>query len=157
MKNILFSTSMNIDSTLMEQLDEICKQYGISRSDLIKLILKCVCKKYQVLKSATGLTRYQKQQKGHKWKCVRIDFSEEECALFFQTRFKYRVSVSKLLFIGFVLFLDEILEELNGNDKEKSPISNSYTLERLDLLPYMYEEVIFFGKIEENKKKNKKK
>jgi len=34
MKNILFSTSMNIDNTLMEQLDEICKRYGISRSDL---------------------------------------------------------------------------------------------------------------------------
>ncbi len=148
----MYFTTLNIDPVLYEQLDKICENHGITHACLIKEILKCVCMNYDLSKYSFGLTRYQKRRKGCKWKCFRIDFSEEECRLFYGNRFKFRVSVSKMLYVGFVLFLKEALENIFKEDEDHAEkIFNSYTSLIKKMLPYIAEETIFFKIIHKKK------
>ncbi|MBN1501508.1 MAG: hypothetical protein JW982_15215 [Spirochaetes bacterium] len=137
----MFSTSMNIDGTILNSINDISKNYGISKSGLIKELLERVCMNYTECIAASGLTSYQRLGKDRNWKCFRIDLTEKDCLRFFKIRFKYRVSVSKLLLIGFVLFLDEVLEKLKKNCVIKSKISNSYTSIRKYFRIFIQKEV----------------
>ncbi len=121
------ATSVNMDAGMHYELKKICNEYGISMKQLITLILKYIRKNLNKFSHAYNLTRYQKRIKGRKWKCVRINFSENECKNNFFSRFKYRISLSKLLAVGFVLFIDEIIENLKNNKKENTENCNFYT------------------------------
>ncbi|MBN1501232.1 MAG: hypothetical protein JW982_13820 [Spirochaetes bacterium] len=136
-------TSLNINSELFAQLYDICLEYKLSVPELIKKILRYVYVNYNYSRDSMGLTRYQKRISGTSWKCVNVKFSEQECKYNFFCRFKFRISLSKALFIGFVLFIDDILKSLS-TDKEKT--INSYSIFIEIYKNYFSKEIELFKK-----------
>ncbi len=65
------------------------------------------------------LTGYQKKVPGNKWKCLRVDLDDTQCDVYLFYRNNFRISLSKLLSVGFVLFFDRIIEELAGDSDEQ--------------------------------------
>ncbi len=125
-------TSLNVSLKMSEKLTDISKKFNISKKQLVAMIFQYCHDNLNFNIQVTGcLTSYQKKAPGDKWKCLRVDFSETECDVYFLYRNLFRISLSKLLAVGFVLFFDMIVAELNGDsDDEKNAVEeiiNSYT------------------------------
>ncbi len=148
----MYSTSININFLIFRKIELISKDLNISKATLIREIIKYTCLNYHARKNMNGLTRYQKSRKNTKWKCFRLKFSEDECRLFFKCRFLYRVSVSKMLFVGFILFLDEVVEKIKKGEISEKNIKkvNCYTSLRKELLIFIKDEMILFKKYKNN-------
>ncbi len=124
----MLSTSINVKKDFMSELREISEKYHISISELIKRILHHVYRHLNKKIIINELTHYQKKDRKKRWKCFRIDFSENECTLNFKVRCKYRISLSKLLFVGFILFIEDVIAEIaSSNNESDDKILNSYT------------------------------
>ncbi len=128
----MHQTSLNVSQKLDGRLTEISAKFKISKRQLVgKIFMYCHHHlNFNIL--ITGrLTGYQKKTKGDKWKCLRVDFSDAECDVYFEYRKMFRISLSKLLAVGFFLFFDLIVAELSGESKDTNePIDdflNSYT------------------------------
>ncbi len=146
----MFSTTLNINRELFDLLDKISRELNISRAALIRELLKYTCKEMQYYKRMVGLTRYQKKAGKRGWKCFHIEFSEAECRLFFSCRFMYRISVSKLLLIGFVLFINDVTEALKAEKKNISVKDyDSYTIDTSEYNNLIESEVILLPELRE--------
>ncbi len=146
----MLSTTMNINRKLFNQLAQISEKYNITIAALIKKILKHVFANLNGKKLRTDLTHYQKRRSGTKWKCFHIDFSENECMQNFSCRFKHRISLSHVLLVGFVLFIKDVIEELeNGCSEINTEILISYTAYKADFYKLIEQELEIF-KIHKN-------
>ncbi|MBN1501272.1 MAG: hypothetical protein JW982_14025 [Spirochaetes bacterium] len=114
----MYSTTLNIRQDVYKQLKQLSLEYEISVTYLIQKILKQTGKNLKVEFKRTESTHYQdKQPEKANWKCFHIVFPEDEFNQNLQFRYNYRISLSKLLFIGFVLFLDKVLLKLENKGK----------------------------------------
>ncbi|MBN1500613.1 MAG: hypothetical protein JW982_10675 [Spirochaetes bacterium] len=142
----MHSTSMNMNRELYAELKSICSSYNISMSFLVKAVLKMVYANLEITADSSGLTRYQEKLPAKFWKCFHIEFSENECRDNFNCRGRYRISLSKLFFVGALLFLDKIIEELSGNSENKEKMKYSYTALVNKFLKILKKEIIIFKK-----------
>ncbi len=128
----MHKTSLNISSKMNTRLNEASEQFKISKRMLVAKIFKLCHRNLDFNILVTGeLTGYQKKSPGDKWKCLRVDFSDTECDVYVEYRKMFRISLSKLLAVGFFLFFDQIINELNNNSMnekvEVAEILNTYT------------------------------
>ncbi len=116
----MHKTSLNVSMKMNGQLDKISDEFRISKKRLVARIFRYCHENLDFSILVTGkLSGYQKKCPGDKWKCLRVDFSDTECDVYFEYRKIFRISLSKLLAIGFFLFFDQIVAELSGDSDEK--------------------------------------
>lgn len=124
----MISTSLNLNNELLTIISNIAIRYNISKSDVIRKILWISCKNLNFNHYIDYTTKYQNRDSPENWKCFRINFSSLEYNFFFYCRFKFRISISNLLFIGAFLFYDELICDLeNENPDSIFKNANSYT------------------------------
>ncbi|MBN1499391.1 MAG: hypothetical protein JW982_04520, partial [Spirochaetes bacterium] len=70
-----------------------------------------------------------------------------------QSRFNFRISLSKLFLIGFVLFFDDIVEEIQKSKIKGDTYKFCYTEVFKFLIPFIKDEFVYFIKINEKIKK----
>ncbi|MBN1499769.1 MAG: hypothetical protein JW982_06435 [Spirochaetes bacterium] len=143
-------TSLNVSISIHDKIKETSEKYCISRRKLILMIFTYCHDNLDFDKFIFGLTKYQKIAPGEKWKCLRVDFDDTQCDIYFFYRNRFRISLSKLLAVGFVLFFDRILEKLNQSIKLKkedfSVLLNSYTEIKALLTNFVKDAFKFFKK-----------
>ncbi|MBN1501565.1 MAG: hypothetical protein JW982_15505 [Spirochaetes bacterium] len=124
-------TSLNISSNILNKLNETSITFKISKKHLILKIFEYCHGNFNYNNFEYGkLTGYQKISTDDSWNCFRIDFDDTQCDVLFFYKNQYRISLSKLLALGFVLFFDKIIEELSRNFKNQIDMVsflNSYT------------------------------
>ncbi|MBN1500010.1 MAG: hypothetical protein JW982_07640 [Spirochaetes bacterium] len=123
----MYSTTLNIRLDVYKQLKQLSLEYEISVTYLIQKILKQTGKNLKINFMRNDSTHYQdKQPEKSNWKCFHIVFPNDEFNQNLQFRYKYRISLSKLLFIGFVLFIGKVLAQLE-NKGENNKFQYNYT------------------------------
>ncbi|MBN1498759.1 MAG: hypothetical protein JW982_01265 [Spirochaetes bacterium] len=148
-------TSINISLLIMTKLKETSEKYCISRRKLVSMILYSCHENFNFDVFSSGLTNYQKIAPGDEWKCMRIDFDDTQCDIYFFYRNRFRISLSKLIAVGFILFFDKILKILNKdnevNKKDFLNFLNSYTKAKCFLIDFVKDAFKFFIQQTENK------
>ncbi len=144
------STSLNSSKMIKSDIERISSELGITRSKLIKEILWYCLDNLDFAFFLSGLARYQKKYEESNWKCIRLDLNELECDLFLLCRFKFRISVSKLLAVGFVLFIEDVINKLSGNEEKKANVSSSYTETVAFFKEKVKDEFYYFVKTKKN-------
>ncbi len=122
-------TTINMKKDLFVSLGEISEQLKVTKSALVRRILMYTHENLDFNKYYGDLTRYQRYQKripGNEWKCFHVNYSELESDVFLLCRFHFRISLSKLLFIGFCLFIEEVIDSFN-DEKEEVKIKSKYS------------------------------
>ncbi|MBN1500016.1 MAG: hypothetical protein JW982_07670 [Spirochaetes bacterium] len=151
----MYHTSINISRSIAEKLKETAEKYNISRRKLITMIFLYCHDNLDFDQFVSGLTKYQRLAPGDGWKCLRVDFDDSQCDIYFLYRNKFRISLSKLLAVGFVLFFDRVLKDLNFNNEiKKEDFLNlliSYTVIKFLLISFVKDALKFFKKSEKNK------
>ncbi len=151
----MHKTSLNINKKLYLKLAAASKKFNVSKKYLIIRIFHYCHENLNFNKQITGcLTGYQKKMPGDKWKCLRIDFNDTQCDIYLLYRNMFRISLSKLLAVGFFLFFDQIIEELSGkSDTEEAAkeIMISYT-ELKQKYKYMFKDVFKYFNLPSEKK-----
>ncbi|MBN1499150.1 MAG: hypothetical protein JW982_03265 [Spirochaetes bacterium] len=147
-------TSLNVSNFMITQLNFISKKYKIDKKTLIARIFSYCHNNLNFEQYVGGLTRYQKLAAGDTWKCLRMDFSDMQCDIYFFYRNKFRISLSRLLAAGFFLFFDQIIDDLNKEVKIEIEtltfILNSYTDLKSILKHYLSETFKHFNLKQEN-------
>lgn len=140
-------TSLNMSLSIFNEIHQAGIKFNISKKDIIYLIFRYCHNNFNFNNFQYGkLTAYQKKLPDDSWKCFRIDFTETQCDVYFLHRNNYRISLSKLLAVGFYLFFDKILSELSQNEKTtKIEFSNSYTDLKRKLLPFVKNSFKYFN------------
>ncbi|MBN1499430.1 MAG: hypothetical protein JW982_04715 [Spirochaetes bacterium] len=143
-------TSLNVSGYVFDEMKEVCLKFNISRKDIIKRIFTLCHNNFDFVKGEYGkLTAYQKKAPGDSWKCMRVDFDELQCDLYFLYRNRFRISLSKLLAVGFVLFFDQIVNELSeksdNSDQIKKDILDTYTVIKQLLYFLVKDSFIYFN------------
>ncbi|MBN1501744.1 MAG: hypothetical protein JW982_16410 [Spirochaetes bacterium] len=109
-KCILKTTSSNIDENFFEELLNASQRFGRNRSIIFKDITSLAIHAVQCGHVSGILTEYQ-DHKPTAWKKLFYTVDENEIELFTISRQKYKISVSKLAFIGFLLFWHLLMQK----------------------------------------------
>ena len=98
-----FFTSLNSDSFVKMEIENFCKKYNYSKNLVIINLIKEVINNFNSGAIVTALTEYQ-DHKPVSWSKIDYYLSSQDNEIFGQARQKYKLSISKMLFIGFMLF-----------------------------------------------------
>lgn len=144
------NTTLYVDNDVLEEIRMVSKELNVSSALLIKKILLLMNDKYINCKLNGKLTKYQRHNPYNGFEKFRIDFHEFEIDVFSKLSYCTKVSLSHLLFLGFLLFFNKIVKELKGN-VVKNP--NSYT----DILVFYKKYLLYMLEyIEKNAKRGEK-
>ncbi len=146
----MHKTSLNVSRNLNARLNEVSEKFNISKRMLVRKIFMYCHAHLDFSLLVTGeLIAYQRKVPGDKWKCLRVDFSDTECDVYFEYKKMFRISLSKLLAVGFVLFFDLIIAELSGASEDKISdaewILNTYTETKQILYAFVEDTFKYFN------------
>lgn len=144
------ATSMNVSQKIYLQLSDASRTYKISKRELVSKIFLCCHENLNFDLFELGvLTKYQVLADGDSWKCLRIDFNETQADVFLFYRNRFRISLSKLFSVAFVLFFDKIIKELSSDLEVGMEIVecflNSYTEIKMYLYNYIEDALKYFN------------
>lgn len=122
------STTINVDVRILEQIKEFSKKSGLTQTEIVKKILKKVAKSTTDIKYSTGLNHYQDHCVDEGFKKIHINFDEDEIWMIKLAALRLKLSVSKMLFLGFVFWFKVLIKSIKkaGHKIEKLVI-DSYT------------------------------
>ncbi len=141
------STTINMNSDVSEKLNKISKKINVSKTQLIKDLLYFVFRNLDFEKYFANTSRYQKKIPGAEWEQFHINYSELDCDVFLICRFQFRISVSKLVFIGFCLFLQDVIDFYDkGKEKISKDMIDSYSSFTQYLNQFIEDEMIILRK-----------
>lgn len=103
-------TTLNADFAIIDKIIKCSKSYSISEEEIVKKCILKVCN-YLINYKRSCLREYQRHKPISGWVCYHYDLNEEENELFSKVSQQYKISISKMLFIGFILFFEGILSE----------------------------------------------
>lgn len=114
MKNYISNTSVSVQCNISAVISNFSDEYSISRSEIIRRLLKKGLKRIKSISIDNRLIEYQEEEDE---KCKIMHFSVDAYLKknLSYTRDKYRISVSKILCAAFLFFWDELIEEILGN------------------------------------------
>lgn len=123
--NTLHST-INIDFNILSEISSISDKHRVKTSHLVKTLIS---QTIHFLKSdgISGLCEYQAHLPDNGWKCFHYCLNELEADLYANARAKHKLSISKMVLIGFLFFLDEALKILKGDCGNTDMVIYSYT------------------------------
>ncbi|MBN1499925.1 MAG: hypothetical protein JW982_07215 [Spirochaetes bacterium] len=143
----MHKTSLNISGRISNELGQASLRFGISRRKLIISIFMYCHRYFDFEKFQYGLTKYQKKVPEDVWKCFRIDLDDTCCDVYFFYRNRFRISLSRLLAVGFTLFFDQIIRDLKErceNTGDLKNVINSYTELKLILMNFLKDSFKYF-------------
>lgn len=101
-------TSLYLSGETMIELQNISKQMKVSIDSLIVIVLKFYINKKKFEKVKKRNISYQKKRGKNHYSSENFYFSEEDAALFYDARNIFRISVSRMLAEGVLLFLEKL-------------------------------------------------
>ena len=103
----MYESCLSLNSEVKEAIFDYAQKLNISACELSKRLISyaCNCNSEKLVRKR--LVEYQKNFSDSKLVKFRYRISEDEFVLFFSTRFRLRVSVSMLLVIGLLIFLEK--------------------------------------------------
>lgn len=96
-------TTANIDSVFYLQLKTASKQFGHTEMKIFKDLINMTVYAAKCGLISDKLTEYQNHHP-ESWKTLYYSLTAEEIECFTKSRQKFKISISKLAFIGFLLF-----------------------------------------------------
>lgn len=96
-------TSANMDSDFYNDIFEASKEFNITEQQIFKDLLNLTTQNSNCGNISGILTEYQSHSP-EKWETFYYSLNNNEIESFGKHRHKYKVSISKLAFMGFVLF-----------------------------------------------------
>ncbi len=120
------STTIYINENLLNKFEVYSQRSGISVNSLIQQVLIKAIRKYEKKYREYRLTEYQKNSGGYCFIPYHVRFSEEDAEQFQFARYELKISVSKLVFLGFLLFIEDVLKSLIKGEKTCQEIYDSY-------------------------------
>ncbi|MBN1501317.1 MAG: hypothetical protein JW982_14250 [Spirochaetes bacterium] len=102
-KIIHHHTSANIDSFFLDNIITVSSRFRLSGSEIFKDLVQLTINQIKSKKTSGILTEYQ-DHKPENWKTLYYSLNTEEIELFTAARQSHKISISKLAFIGFLLF-----------------------------------------------------
>ncbi len=124
-----YETTIKIDPDVKTQLIEFSSNSGYSMSFLMKRLLKQLDDNYGKTEIAKGLIKYQRHRKAHDYDDFHYTLTDEEKNKFEMMRIKYKISISYLVLIAFLLFFQEMVNEFFGKNKNTQKNPDSYPLQ----------------------------
>ncbi|MBN1499728.1 MAG: hypothetical protein JW982_06225 [Spirochaetes bacterium] len=107
-ENTLHFTSANVDCDLYENLLKASVYYNLKSDIIFKDLIKISEKYIRQKQVLNRLTEYQ-DHSPEKWEILHYSLNMDEIEYYGQTRQKLKISISKLAFIGFILFWDLLM------------------------------------------------
>lgn len=138
MQNFKKNTSVSVKYEIFEILKEFCNSYEVSRSKIIRKLLKKGLKKIDSIAVDSILVEYQ-ERTGIKCRIMHYSVDPYLCKNLSKVRDRYRISISKILCASFFLFWESIVEEITGENI--SDKFNSYEKILKNSIPL----IIYFG------------
>ncbi len=107
-------TSANVDEKFFYEICLAAEKYNLTRNEIIKDIIKLTIKAIQSGRISGKLIEYQNHSPND-WETIYYTLDENEIELFSASRQKYKISISKLAFIGFILFWKQLIQMYSKN------------------------------------------
>ncbi len=117
---ITHCTSANMDGNLFDQISEAGDQFNIQADTIFKDLLEITKQNIHSEHVYGLLTEYQNHSP-ERWEKLHYALNEEEIEKFGKMRQKYKMSISKLAFVGFVLFWELLMFIYKERLKESIP------------------------------------
>ncbi len=102
-KKFKLKTSANVDAEFYKELVKASKRFNKTEEQMLKELICLAIQAFRCGHVKGILTEYQ-DHSPESWEKLYYSLDEEEIEIFGIARQKYKISVSKLAFIGFVLF-----------------------------------------------------
>lgn len=103
----MYESCLSVNNDVKDLLFDYAQKYNISVCEFSKRLIAYACKCSTQNLIRKRLVEYQKNFSDSDLVKFRYRLSEDEFVLFFTTRFRLRVSVSMLLVIGLLIFLEK--------------------------------------------------
>jgi hypothetical protein len=104
-------TTLNIRGKILRKIEKAASSRGISRSDMICIMLKHVLDDASIMVRTGRLLQYQDRGAPEKWNTVHVRFDEVECEYFQDLRKLSKMSLSLILAYAVIRFLDKVRGE----------------------------------------------
>lgn len=122
----MYSTTINVNSNIMDLIDNHCNSNNCAKSEFIKKALRIAIKDHSDVSG--GLTKYQSKDVNESWMIFHINFLKNECDEFLGARFRFRLSLSKLLLIGVIIFFKIMKCKTNNFDSYTFLVDKKYEI-----------------------------
>jgi hypothetical protein len=119
-------TSVYIKEVYCERLTQVMDMLGISKDNLVSLILDKITVKSAFKVKTFETVNYQKSCPGTVWETMHVRFNPVVYEKSQDMRNNYKFSVSWFLAYGIVNFLDEIVRELSGSSDSGEKVGESF-------------------------------
>ncbi len=124
----MYESSLNIDADVKSIITNYSAISRISMSTIVKLLLKKVDKKYRKNPFMPGLIQYQRHTPDNGFEKLHYLLDRKEKDQFELMRARYKISISYLVLIGFLLFFDDLVNELSNLNNTDCVKLDSYPL-----------------------------
>lgn len=147
------NTSVNLHVSIIQEITNISSRSGISKSKITLLLINKI-KLFSSCKELTGvLTEYQDKISCNKSVAYdKVHFYPDDSIVDFtkMLRFRYRISLSKLVCAAFLFFWEQILEEIFGKNNIPENFFNNYekTINKFKKLRYYFIERLNYSPIQ---------
>ncbi|MBN1499354.1 MAG: hypothetical protein JW982_04335 [Spirochaetes bacterium] len=136
------NTSAYVDGKFFDEIQKAAQEFNQSESKIFKDITEMAIYGIKSGQISGILTEYQ-DHNPERWEILHYDLNSEEIELFSTTRQKYKISISKLAFAGFLLFWKILLLKYADKLEKKYNIKNFCSY---DKFCYVYSELILYFK-----------
>ncbi|MBN1501649.1 MAG: hypothetical protein JW982_15935 [Spirochaetes bacterium] len=113
------NTSANVDLKFFSEICRAADEFNLSVSAVFRDIASLTIHRIKSEKVTGMITEYQDKNPGN-WMTVHYSLHPDDIELFTIARQKYKISISKIAFIGFILFWHLLIEKYTNRDKNKS-------------------------------------
>lgn len=128
-------TSAYVDTKVAEEIKQFAEENNKKVNRVIIDLIKLTIKSMKLCNISDYLTEYQ-NHKPNSWQRLNYYIENSDIDLIFKIRQHCKISISKLLFIGFLLFWNKLLK-IYKKDKTISNELNSYAI-----IQFLYIEFI---------------
>jgi len=108
---MLIETTLHIHKNIMMKLDNSAAITGSSRTAFIKLLIQRIMKDNHRMIKSNSRIRYQDRDLKGNWKRINIVFNEYEYEYCLDLRKFFKMSVSLILALAVLRYLDEIINK----------------------------------------------
>ncbi|HOT43963.1 MAG TPA: hypothetical protein PLM53_05875 [Spirochaetota bacterium] len=102
-------TTLNVRVDILLKISQAAQRKGLSRSDMIVLLIKKVMNDAPDTTHLGKMVQYQKKRKPYEWRTFHVRFRMDDYEYFLDLRKLFKMSVSLLLAYAVENYLDEVL------------------------------------------------
>ncbi len=106
--NGIHKTSANMDGDVFDNISDVSANFNISENTIFKDLIGLLINASKCELPIIRLTEYQ-DHSPERWETFYYSLDNDELEIFSKARQKYKISISKIAFIAFVLFWEELI------------------------------------------------